>query len=343
MFETLNQYFPLIVFAVSGLTLFARRSVEQGKYPVWLYFFLTLGFLQPWLCINYFRITDLWLFSVQTLTALMLMVARFNQVSDESWLKSSASLLVGLLFLHVSLHPSFGIPFPMSSEWVWCLTVSSMIVAIFLLFGLPPLQLGTLDLGSEHNAKLQLHTTILYRFVLAFFFIAHIQGSQWFENIYELQALIAGFILLGLAFSRIVLRVQTNLYRILAYLSCSLALPIALSMYFLDFGPMSLIVIVVALLPFVSLLNVESPLESDGVDLYNLSNFHRFHAKSAKHFFIWLKGFLVAESLLCLGLVVFFSLQAQYLTAATALLALFSTIGVVCDKQAFIPRAFAHN
>lgn len=339
MFTTLNQYIPIVIFAVSGLTLFSPRPEDPVKYPVWLYVFLTLGFLVPWVSVNYFRTTDLWLFSIQALTALLMMVVRFVNVSNESWLKSVVSLSLGVLFLHISLRPSLGIPLAISSEWIQCLTAASAIVAIYLLFGLPPLQMGLIDLGSEPNLKIHLQTTILFRFVIAYFFIAHIQGRFWFENIYELQPLITGFILLGLGFSRVVLRLQTSLYRILAYLGSSLVLAIVITMNFGDPGAISLTLIAVALLPFIVLLNV-GPFQGDkGEAFFNVTNYYRFHPTQAKHFFQWLKIFLIAEGIVYLGLIGLLLMNAQYGTAVAALLALGSVISVVGDKQAFVPKA----
>ncbi|RZA26449.1 MAG: hypothetical protein EOP10_03590 [Proteobacteria bacterium] len=339
MFDYLNQYYPFLIFGISSLAFFSRRLDELRKIPTILYLVLTLASLQPWIVINYFRQLDLGIFSIWGLLALNLMIARSAEADDESWLKALVSGIFGMLFLQVSLHPSFGLPFSLSTEWAQCLSAAAAISAMFLLYGLPPVQQGFLDLGSIRNTRLHIQINVLFRFVLSFFFIAMIQGTYWMENLTEFYSVISVFLLLAVAVSRLVLRLQTNPYRMLSYLSSGFALTIVFKLNFIDKGAIALMVMALAMLPFLKLLNPIPPKEEQSDDLWNVTNFYRYHGRDASHFFKWLKVFLGLEAAALLMLAGFCIQSGSYGVAAAAIIGLLAALGVITDKQAFQPRA----
>lgn len=337
-FNYLNSYFPIIIFALSGLTLFAKRPNEQKRFPLWLYMFMTLAFLQPWYTLNVFKQADYWLFSIEALTALVLILSRRVCENEESWAKAAVSFSFATLFLFVFQYPTLGLPFAVPALGEKALIVASLVAAIFLFYGIPPLQLGAVDIGSERTIKLQLPVTLLYRFVLGYYFLLNFQGTTWFISFAEFEPLLACFLLFGLSLSHVTLRLQTNLYRLLAYLSSSLVLSFIVQFAFDDYASLALMIATLLFMPLVVLLNPAPIEKSRGLDLWNLTHFYRYHPHSAKHFFLWLKVILMIEAGTGIALLVRFGMDRHYLAAFFSLVFVLSITSVLGDKQAFVPR-----
>lgn len=337
-FTYLNQYFPIIVFALCGLCLFPKRHYERSRFPLWMYLFLTFAFIQPSYIFQHFAKSDLSFFSMQSLTALLLIVTRRVCASEENWLKAAVSFILAIFFLYGFHYPTLGMPFEVPPLWEKALIVSSLIVALFLLFGIPPLQLGAVDLGSERNTRLQLPATLIFRFVLCYYFLLSLQTTTWFISFIDYEPLIIGSLFLGLTLSHLTLRLQTNVYRIFAYLSSVLVLCIAVQFTYVNYAAAMLVGFVMLFMPLIILLNPIPNENARDLDLWNVTNFQKYHPTSSKHFFSWLKVVLTAEIILGIAIGIKLVMDRNYLSAVAALVFVCSIVSVLGDKQAFVAK-----
>ncbi len=341
MLALLHQFFPYIIIAMGGLVFFTRRPEEQEMLPRLPYLLLLLSFIQPWLCIGIFRNNDIWLFSIMGMLAFALLIARYCSFDEEAWFKVAISWFLGALFLLISLHPTLGLPFPVSTEWVRALTSITAILAIFLWFGVPPLQQGVIDFGSVRSIRWQMLGSTLMKFVLAYFLLVLIQATPWMENLEEFHPMILGSLFIGLAASRLVLRLQTNLFRLLSILSTSFLLSIIASFVFLDYASHLLMGIALVQMPFFAILN-QAPMEDHSQrDLWNVSSFFQMHAPLAKTFFNWLRIVLLAEIFVLIALTVKLIFMRSYGLCSLSLFASLASLSVLADKEAFRPWAKA--
>ncbi|MBC7533836.1 MAG: hypothetical protein H7318_19895 [Oligoflexus sp.] len=348
--------YPLLLIFLYGLSLFAKRDKSRGGLGAITHLLLFLSFLLPWILIlttiikgNYPDISigvshltknaDLWILGCQAMLAVVLLLVKNRIVSQEAWLKSVMSLFFGILFLHLSLHPTTGIGFAISTEIAQCISAIGFVVGIFFLFGLPPLQLGAIDLGSERNASLNIFLNVLPRFALAFVILFAMTFANWLGDLEFLQGLIAGSIFLGVALTRLVLRLQTNVFRTFSYLSSGLALSIAAKILFSEFGDLLLFVQVLFTIPLLMILNDEPKESGSDRHLQNWASFRTYHQTAAQRFHVALKAFLYMECAAGLALSVSLVIRGYWLVAICVLISSFSALVVTQDKQAFAPQA----
>jgi len=350
--------FPVVLLFLSSLTFFSKRKADRAHLGRLLHFMLFAALMLPWALIVFslFRgnlenfsmnasplanTADLWLLSCQAMLALVLLLVRAKVESPEAWFKAFVSAMLGILFLVLSLHPVLGLPFAIDSREAAVVSAVSFIVGLFLLFGLPPLQLGVIDLGSEKNASLHVFLNVSLRYCLGFVILFTLGFNNWVQDIEALSFLIAGAIFLGVGLTRIVLRLQTNLFRMLSYLTSGLALSLALQLLFAEYGELFFFAQVLGLIPIVAILNERSPDASGGLDLQNWANFRRFNGEAAERLHMGLRLFLYLEVGVSLATAVGLAMKGHFLVALTALFAGFCAFVVTRDKHAFAPRLAA--
>ncbi len=322
---------------MGGVVMFTRRSDELVQLPRLPFLLLLLAFLPPWLSVGYTKQSDIWLFAVMGLLSLLLIVSRFLEMDEEAWLKAGFSWIFGGLMLLVSLHPVLGLPFPVSTEVARSISVSTGVTAIFLWFGLPPLQQGSIDIGSIKSIRWQLMTNSILRFVLCFIVLAFIQMTPWMESLEEYHVILIVALFLGVSASRLILRLQTNLFRLLSYLGSSYVLAVISAFVFVDYTAPILLALALAQIPFYTILNYVANSSSESSDLWNLSYFFQFHPAEAKKWTQWLKVYLTAEVFLITAMGVNFVLLKSYALAVFSALAAICTLSVLADKEAFKP------
>ncbi len=349
--------YPFLLILMLGLMI-AKRKSSPGSLPLFTQFTLFLCFLMPWLLIlttiikgDYPDISigasqltknaDLWLLGTQGMLALVLILIKKSVASNEAWLKSLISFFFGILFLQLSLHPSAGLWFPINTEIAQCITAVSFITGILFLFGLPPLQLGAVDLGSEKNPSLSLVVNLLLRLAMAFVVLFTMSFANWLGDLSSLHGLVVGSLFLAVALSRLVLRLQTNVFRTFSYLTSGLAIPIAVKVLIPDLSDIFLFVQFLMLLPLVLALYDEPTHESSGRHRLNWASFRAYNQEAAFRFHSGLKSFLYMECLWTLSFSVFLITKAHWFVAIAALIASFSALVVTQDKQAFAPHSAA--
>lgn len=344
--------YPLILIFLCGLSLFAKRDPRKGGLSALPHFFLFLSFLMPWCLIlatiikgeypdfsigvsHLTKNADLWLLACQAMLGLVLLILKNKIISQEAWFKSVISMFFGILFLQLSLHPAIGIGFAISTAIAQCISAVSFIVGIFFLFGLPPLQLGTVDLGSEKNPSLNVFLNVLPRFALAFVILFTMSFANWLGDLEFLQGLIVASIFLGVALTRLVLRLQTNVFRTFSYLSSGLALPIAAKILFSEFGDLLLFVQLLFLVPLLMILNDEPKVEGAGSYLLNWLSFRSHHQAAAQRFHFALKAFLYMECAAGVALAISLGIRGYWLVTICVVISSFSALVVTQDKHAF--------
>lgn len=350
--------YPLLLIFICGFSLFSRRKVEEGELHAWAHGALFLSFLMPWVLIlstiikgtypdwtigisHLTKNADLWLLSTQAMFALVLLILRRYVESQEAWFKATISLFLGALFLELSLHPSLGLGFPISTDLAQIIAAVSFIVGVFLLFGLPPLQLGMIDLGSEKSTSRHIYINVLPRYALGFVILFTMNFAKWLGDLEYLQGLIAAAIFIGVALTRLVLRLQTNVFRTLAYLSSGFSLSIATKILFPEFGDLIFFVQVLFTLPLLMQLNEQAGEASRGTDLQSWLSFRVYRQASAQRLHFAVKAFLYMECAVAFAMAASLAMSGQWLIGLTALAASFSALVVTQDKQAFAPHAAA--
>lgn len=347
--------FPVLLFLLAFLTLSSKRKAERAHLGASKLLIIILGLLMPWIMImaTLFKgqlsdsaslssplaqTADLWLLSCQAMLALVLLLVRDKVESHEAWFKAFVSFTIGLFLLELSLHPAIGLPFAITTLEANFISAISFVLGVFLLFALPPLQLGTVDLGSEKNVALHMILNLGIRLSLGFVILVTLGYNSWLAEAANLIPLVAAAIFIGVALTRLVLRLQTNIFRMMAYIASGLALPLAVKILFAEYGELYFFVQGLALVPLVAVLNEASPAGSEGRDHQSWAFFRRHSPETAERFHMALKIFLYLELGVALVLVGGLCVNGHLLTAAAAAFWAFSTLVVNLDKQAFAPN-----
>jgi hypothetical protein len=320
--STIHHLFFLVLLSIPWFVTVA--TIIKGEYPD--------------ITINSSPLTknaDLWLLTLQGVYAAVFLSLRNLIDSYEAWFKSVLSALFGLMFLHVSLHPSVGLYFPISTDWAQILSATSFIVALFLLFHLPPLQLGGVDSGEESHLPQQTYMNVGLKMTLTYIVLFTLTFANWLTTSESLMALIAGSLFIGVALSRLVLRLQTNVFRTLTYLSSGFALAVAVKIIFPDFGDLFFLFQFLFLMPLYIFLAEGSRSSS----LRNWASFRREHPKAAGRFQAALNVFLYIECAVCLTAMAGLIMRGQWALSICAAFGAFSSVVVNLDKQAFAPHA----
>ncbi|MBC7661712.1 MAG: hypothetical protein H7249_18610 [Chitinophagaceae bacterium] len=328
--------FPVLLLGLTALTLSSKRTSLRTNLNFFKSIALPLTFLLPWVALLYFRIADLWIYSCQGMLAAVLLLTRTEVESDEAWFKGAVSYLLGMLFLDLSLHPATALPFLITTQVAQTITASSFIVALFLLFGLPPLQLGVIDLGAEKSGNVHIALSLLARFTTGFVILITITQSRWMDLIAPLQNFVIGMLFLGIALTRLVLKLQSSVHRTLSYLVSSLVLSVIVKILYPDFGEITLCLITILMIPFYIYLNQKPPEENAQGDLLNWTMFRLHHPRPALHFLRWMRIFLYAESIFAFGLAIVLFVGMQWIVGFAALFSSLSSFAVNRDKRAFL-------
>ncbi|RYZ59885.1 MAG: hypothetical protein EOP07_02600 [Proteobacteria bacterium] len=346
--------YPLLFLFLVGQSFSSRNKSSEGNQNlsfVHHLLFLTL-LLIPWLVtvativegefpditINTSPLTrnaDLWLLTVQGVYAAVFLSLRNLVKSQEAWFKSSISALLGLMFLQVSLHPSVGLFFSISTDWAQIISATSFIIALFLLYHLPPLQLGGVDSSEDSHLPQQTYLNVGLKMTLTYIILFTLTFANWLSGLEGLIPLITGALLIGLSLSRLVLRLQTNVFRTLAYVSSGFSLSIVIKLIFPDFGDITFLFQFLFLMPLYIFLAEGSRSSS----LRNWAGFRQENSKAARRFQIALYVFLYSECAVCLGLMAGLIMQGHWVLSICAAIAAFSTLVVNLDRQAFAPHA----
>lgn len=228
----IHWFYPIIVLIAGATSIGRRESREHSPLIVGL---LDSGFLLPWIASLRPDLDALPLLCLFLVAGSWLLLAsrKPGKLAAEAFTKLALSWLLGFLFLLVPfldpsslLWPLSFANFPQLPPW---LSVASIAVGLFLLWGLPPLQAGVVDAaevwGRESHVRLSLGFRIALAFSLLVTLPAYLQRIPG-----SLLEIVASLGFIGLGLSRMVAGVQINVQRSLVYLSQGLILPVLMMM-----------------------------------------------------------------------------------------------------------------
>lgn len=228
----IHWYFPLMVL-IAGVTSIGKR--ESNEYPALVAGLLDSGFLLPWVASLRPDLEGLPLLCLFLVAgAWLLLASRMpGKLSAEIYTKLALSWLLGFLFLLLPFLDVGSLLWPLSPETFPklppMLATASLVVGLFLLWGLPPLQAGVVDAGDVWAQESHIRMSFSFRIALVFCFFVSLPAYQLRIPADMLQ-LVASLGLIGLGISRMVAGVQVSIHRTLTYLSQGLILPVLMMM-----------------------------------------------------------------------------------------------------------------
>lgn len=212
-----------IPFAI--LLVLVLKARNHGSWHVF-----DAAFLLPWICAFLSRdaLLPLLAFHIHALLYLFLWSQKADRVQTEALSKFAVALFLGTFlttggYLLFQAQSSFVLwPFDQWSgtEGIWMELIGASMLSggIFLLWGLPPLQQGWVDIAEAWGPDQQIRIQILLRASLLYSFWSLV---PFFKQVFS-PPMLSGIALagiLGLVISRLVQGVQMSVWRCLAYQS----------------------------------------------------------------------------------------------------------------------------
>ena len=335
--------YPLLFLLPIYYSISPNREAERDNFSFRRHSLFSVAFIVPWIMVQMFPSFDIWLLSGWLMSSLVLMLVKRELSSQESWFKAVVSYFVGLSLLELSLHPTYGLPFPIAPRLDQAIVASGFICGIFLILGLPPLQLGVIDLGSESNSTVQAPLNLLLRFTLIFIILCVMSYSPWIESIGPLHGLIIGSLFLGLGLSRVVLRLQTSIFRTMAYLISGLALVLIVKLIYPEFADAALVVLVFIYSGIYLGFDRQALGGGSESELLNWTSFQDAHGDQASRILTRIfNSYFYFEGLVTLLLGIQLFCKGSVGAGLAALFCLLCIFAVTQDQQAFKPRMKVH-
>ncbi len=330
--------FPLVFLLSVYFAISPVREAERGGLSFQRQSFVFSVLFVPWIVVQLSPGFDIWLLSLVFAAGLSYFLLYRHVTRREAWIKGFVSTFLGFLFLEVSLHPGFGLALPMEYRLKFSVTAAAYVCGLFLLYGLPPLQLGVVDIGSEGNSAVQVPLNFLLRLVTTFVVLMATAFSPWVENLGDLHVFMITVLAVGLGFSRVVLRLQTSPFRMMSYLLSGFLLPLIVRLVAPEFADPLFIIIALFYAGLYAILDQRGAADGRGEDRLNWTLFKASHPVAALRIERCLRGYFGLEALLLLVIAVLSYRGAARMATAPLALAVLCSLAVMQDKSAFKAR-----